>query len=198
MVEAISVSGLKLVWDALVAVVRGYGTGKKDFFATHVEPLHQRILAIHKDYVRGFEEAKRYLQNGDSPPSAVIDFLEQRRRDYSVERDLAPKLAEELASAQRLLVRDDVWASLREYCSSVVGYFSSVSAVGGISWYTDFIESVKGKTRQGSSYVWGAPGISGNARQELFEEVKFVLDVGLPHALSPINTYYAVLRAHLL
>jgi hypothetical protein len=196
MVEAIS--GLSLVWDALVALVRGYETGKKDFFATHVEPLHQRILAVHKDYVAGFEEAKRYLKNGDSPPSAVIDFLEQHRRIYSVERELAAKLAEELASAQRRFVRDDVWANLREFCNAVVKYFSSASAVGEISWYTDFIESVKLKTRQGSSYVWGSPGISGNARQDLFQEVKVVLDVGLPGALKPINTYYAVLRARLL
>jgi len=123
----VAISGLKLVWDVLVGLVQGYETGEKEFFATHVEPLHQRMLTIHKDYVAGFEEAKRYLKNNESPPSAVIEFLEQRRRDYVLERELAEKLAEELASAERRLVRDDVWTSLREYCRAVVNYFSAAS-----------------------------------------------------------------------
>ena len=192
------ISGLKLVWDVLVGLVRGYETGKKEFFATHIEPLHQRILTIHKDYIAGFEEAKRYLENNENPPSAVIEFLEQRRRDYVAERELAEKLAEELANAERRLVRDDVWTSLREYCSAIVNYFSAASEVGGISWYTDFLNSVKAKTRAGYSDVWSSLAISGSARHDLLKQVREILNVGLPRALSPINTYYAVLRTRLL
>jgi hypothetical protein len=155
-------------------------------------------LAIHQDYIAGFEEAKRYLENNENPPSGVIEFLEQRRRDYLVERELAEKLAQELTSAERRLVRDDVWTSLREYCQAIVNYFSAATEVGGISWYTDFLQSVKAKTKAGFSDVWNSAAISGSARHDLLKQVREVLDVGLPGALSPVNTYYAVLRTRLL
>lgn len=194
----LAISGITLVWDILVGLVRGYETGKKEFFATHVEPLHERMLAIHKDYIAGFEEVKRYLEKSETPPSGVIEFLEQRRRDYLVERELAQKLAQELADAERGLVRDDVWTNLREYCQAIVHYFSAATEVGGISWYTDFLQSVKARTKAGSSDVWNSSAISGNARRDLLKQVREVLDVSLPRALSPVNTYYAVLRTRLL
>lgn len=194
----VAISGLKLVWDVLVGLVRGYETGKKDFFTSHVEPLHQRMLTIHKDYIAGFVEVKRYLEKNESPPSVVIEFLEQRRRDYVVEREMAEKIAQELASAERRLVRDDVWAALREYCRAVVAYFSVASEVGAVSWYTHLINSVKRKTRLGLDDVWSTGGISGSPRYDLLKQVQGVLDEGLPRALSPINTYYAVLRTRLL
>ena len=178
------ISGLKLVWDVLVGLVRGYETGKKDFFATHAEPLHQRMLTIHKDYIAGFEEAKRYLENNENPPSVVIDFLEQRRRDHLAERELTEKLAEELASAERRLVRDDVWTSLREYCSAVVNYFSAASEVGGISWYTDFLNSVRAKTRAGYSDVWSTALAT---RLSHFEREPYVW-IPLNQLASPCST----------
>lgn len=193
-----AISGIKLVWDLLTGLVRGYETGKKELFNSHIEPLHQRMLAIHKDYLAGFQEVKRHLENNETPPSEIIEFLEQRRRDYVAERDLVEKLAEELASAERRLVRDEVWTNLREYCRAVINYFSAACEIGGISWYTDFLHSVKAKTNAGFTDVWSSLAISGNARRDLLKQVRDVLDVGLPRALGPINTYYAVLRSRLL
>ncbi|MDA0737846.1 MAG: hypothetical protein O3A59_02700 [Nitrospirae bacterium] len=75
MVE-LSLDGISLVWDVLVNLIKGYETGKKDLFNSHIEPLHNRILAIHKDYMDGFEEAKSILENQDTPTSEIIKFLE--------------------------------------------------------------------------------------------------------------------------
>lgn len=199
MVE-LSLNGISLVWDVLVSLIKGYETGKKDLFNSHIEPLHNRILAIHKDYMDGFEEAKSILENQDTPTSEIIKFLEQRRRDYLADRDLAQKLSEELSKAERRIVQDNVWTSVREYCQAVRNYFYATSEVGGISWYTDFLGAVKGKLKVGikGADLWTPAGISGSPRRDLLIKIKSVLDTGLPNALSPINTYYAIFRRDLL
>jgi hypothetical protein len=194
----ITLSGLKLVADMVLEIIRGYEAGKKEFFSTHVDPLHDRMLTIHKDYIAGFEEAKSYLDSKETPPSQVIEFLEQRRRDYVVERELAEMLAQELANAESRFVRDQAWASLREYCRAIVHYFQAASEVGGTSWYSFFLQNVRARTQAGISDVWDSQAISGDARQDLLRQLSQLLDKGLPAAFRPINTYYAVLRTRLL
>ncbi|SRR6266550_8512531 len=191
-------SGIRLVWDLLTGLVSGYESGKKELFGSHVEPLHQRMLAIHKDYITGFEEVKRHLEDNQTPAARVIAFLEERRRDYLAERELAENLARELAKAERRVVRDEVWVSVREYSQAVANYFLAATQVAGISWYTDFLNMVKVKTNAGFSDVWDTLAITGSARHDLLKQVRAVLDVALPRALSPVNTYYAVLRTALL
>jgi hypothetical protein len=191
--------GLKVVGDLLTGAIRGYESGKKQLFKTHIEPLHDMILAIHKDYIKGFEEAKRHLEDKTTPPGSVVEFLEERRRDYLDQRDMAAALAEALANAERRPVRGDAWETLKAFCEAVSNYFSSGTGLGGYSWYSEFMESVKFKSKLRSSpNVWDAPFISNDARKELLEDAGNILNTRLPGALSRINTYYAMLKVSIL
>lgn len=195
MVDAIP--AVRLVWDLVVGLIRGYRAGRSDLFESHIEPLYQRMLRIHKDYVDGFEEAKRYLERNEVPPGEVVDFLQERRREYVAEREVAAMLAKELVRADRRVVSDEDWASVRQFCLAVVNYFSSSSYVAGISWYSYFIDKVEDRVSRGDSMPWARPAIAGDPQGDLLRSIRYTLDVELPHALSPINEYYAVLRTRL-
>lgn len=197
---SLSLAGLKLVFTLMIDLIRGYEQGKKDLFTSHVEPLHARMLAIHEDYVEGFEEVERYLASRDVPPAELITFLEHRRRDYLAERDLARKLAQELARADRRLVRDEVWTLLKNYCQAAVTYFSCASGMGGYSWYSDFLHAIRSRVQAGvtGADVWRSGGFSNNPRGDLLKKVRLNLNERLPGALEPLNAYYAALRARLL
>ncbi len=195
----ITIPGISLVWRMIVGLIGGYESQKKGLFEAHVEPLHQRMMAIHKDYIDGFEEVKRYLDNRKTPPSTVIEFLEQRRRDYLCERELVEKIAEALQRAERRCVRDEVWSFLRTYCQDIIAYFYATSEVGGISWYTDFIGIVKSRMKANMPDVWDTSmSITDGGRADLLNTVQKILDSRLPDAFSRINTYYAILRTRLL
>jgi hypothetical protein len=197
-VADVVIPGIKLVWDLMTGLISEYEAEKKGLFAAHVEPLRDKMHAIHKDYIAGFEEVKRHLENNNAPPSEVIEFLEERRRDFLTERELATELARALHNAERRVVRGAVWDSVRAYCQAILTYFSATSDVAEISWYSDFLAMLRSRARLGVAEGWHVGGISGNPRDELLRAVKELLDVRLPAAFSPINKQYAILRTQLL
>jgi hypothetical protein len=194
----ITLSGVKIVWDMLVGLIQGYSKRQADLFQQHVEPLHARMQEIHKDYLKGFVELRAHLTDRSVPPAHIIEFLKDRRREYAAERDLADKLSKELEKADLLTANDSVATAVKEYCRAITRYFSSASEIGGLSWYTDFIQDVEARVRLEIRDVWGTLAISGNPRRELLEKVDWTLNEGLAKALSPVNAYYAVLRTKLI
>src|SRR5215471_17499374 len=101
-----------------------YEAGKKGLFESQIEPLYQQMCEIHKDYIAGFMEVKRLLEDNQTPSSKVIQFLEDRRRDRAADRDASKKLAEELEKADRRIVFNSTWAAVKEFSRAVVKYFS--------------------------------------------------------------------------
>lgn len=194
----ITLSGLKIIWEMVVGLIQGYSKGKANLFQQHVEPLHARMQEIHKDYLKGFVEVRAHLADRSVPPAHIIEFLKDRRREYAAQRDLAEELSKELEKTDLLTASDPVATAVKEYCRAITSYFASASGIGGISWYTGFIQGVETKARMNLPGVWDTLAISGSPRRDLLDEVDWILNEGLEKALSPVNTYYAVLRTKLL
>jgi TIR domain len=197
----------KLLRDMISALERGYVAEKKAFFEAHVEPLHQRMVEIHKDYVAGFQEIARHLKERTTPPSKLLDFLKERRRLYEHERRLAQDLARELGHARKAGISDDLWRSVQNYSEAIMEYFSATAKVGGFTWYSEFLRGVEGAIRAGfgeaharalGEDVWREAGFSGHPRIDLLHAVELTLDHDLPRAFQKISSSYAILRARLL
>jgi hypothetical protein len=197
------ISVLNTVFGMIGSFLAVHDAQKEKLFEKHVEPLHQRMLAIHQDYVTGFSEVKRHLEDKTQPGADLILFLEQRRRDYSAERDLAIQLAEKLADAERRAVRPDAWGALKAYCEAVSDYFFAPSQFAHKTWYTRYLEKVKANIHFATPNVWFDGSIYGDpkgehARTQLIYMATSVLDRELPAALKDVNATYARLRALLL
>ncbi len=193
------IPGISLVWKMVTELVNGYSSDKKDILTIHVEPIHSTMLEIHKDYISGFQDALKHIKNKEIPPSQVIEFLKQRRRDYEAQRDLAEKLALEFDAAPRRVIGTDTWANIKGFCSAVVDYFIADSNVTGLSWYSFLIDDVESKVNSGLyTSVWDTGAIYGDPRHELEKGINQALNVGLPEALSRINRYYAALKRQLV
>jgi hypothetical protein len=196
------VSGGQLLWQMLVGLVNGYSAQRRNFFEDHVEPLQNKMLEIHKDYITGFEELRRRLKDRTPPTDDLLEFLRERRRDYEFQRQLSRDLALELEKRRSRVVNKELWMAVEDYCGAVSGYFFESAQVGGLSWYSYFIHQVEFRTSigYGDHYdVWQSPmGISNPADHDLLETVDSVLDKGLPRAFERISKAYAVLRARLL
>jgi hypothetical protein len=104
-----------LVWNMITKLVGAYGAQKKGFFTTHVEPLQVQLLSIHRDYISGFEEARKIIRENAAPDVDVWEFLRERRRDKEAERDLTRSLAAELEKVRRRFLGDSTWIAVEEY-----------------------------------------------------------------------------------
>jgi hypothetical protein len=62
MAEALLGSG-KIIWELVTQLISGYEREKANLFVNHVEPLQQRMLQVHKDYIAGFEEVEVMLKD---------------------------------------------------------------------------------------------------------------------------------------
>jgi len=122
-------STVKTVYDLAFGVITGFRSRRADLFNLHVEPLHKRILEVHADYVSGFQQARRVLNDKTKPHAEVIAFLKERRREYAAERDLSGKLAQALDENRPFAIRDKVWAATETYVKAVTGYFVAPESV---------------------------------------------------------------------
>jgi len=196
-------SWLNTVFTMIGNLLAAHDSQKKGLFENHVEPLQKKMEAIHKDYIAGFAELRRHLEDRSKPRSELISFLEDRRRDYAIERDLAQHVAASLADAERRPVRPDAWAALRDYCEAVSDYFFYPSQFAHKTWFSRYLEKVRANIHFGQADVWRDPTIYGipkgeHARTELINMATVILDRELPEAFGAIGSNYAKLRVLLL
>lgn len=174
------------------------GTDPK-FFATQVEPLQEKIIEIHKDYIAGFEEIRKHLKDNTRPPSELLDFLKHRRRLYEYEHFMLRDLTLELQKAQATMPTQNLWVALNDYCIAVLAYLSATGRIGGFTWFTQFLKFVQMVIDHGYGYdgedVWSEVGFSGHPRQELLAVVDGILDQGLPQGFAKVSASYARLKA---
>lgn len=196
----------KTVFELLFGLLGAYDKQKKKLFVDHVAPIQKKMRLIHKDYIEGFTEVKRHLEDRTKPPSELISFLEDRRRDYEIDRDLVDQLAKSLQNAERRPVRPAAWDSIKRYCTAVRLYFDPTSGNAAYfahpTWYTSFICMLKHNVATARPNVWSDLTISGDpkgdrARQDLLNLAIITLR-DLPEFFKPINAIYADLRAKLL
>jgi hypothetical protein len=187
-----------LIWTMLTKLVGAYGTQRREFFTKHVEPLQDQMLSIHKDYISGFEEARKLIRTNAAPDGAVWEFLRERRRDNEAERQLAQSVASELEKARRRFFGDSTWVAVEDYCRSVIDYFTASSEPGGLSWYSNFLDMVEGHYRITGRPKYSFTGFSTDPRRDLLEALDYTLDYKLPGAFKDVSNKYAHLRSILL
>jgi hypothetical protein len=189
----------EFLWNVVSELVKGHGTQKKEFFQNHIEPLQDRVLRIHQDYIAGFEEVRRLIKDDSKPSEEIIEFLLERRREYDSQRQLSRHMAEEIEKAKKLPIDKKLLEAVSNYCDSIVEYFNASASIAGVSWYTEFIDNVRFQSSLRTvDVVWKGSGISGNPRSDLLESVDIVLDKFLPMAFDKVSAMYAALRAQLL
>ncbi len=197
------VSIVELLFKLATAGFTGFQANRKAFFETHVEPVHVRMSAIHKDYTDAFKEIESRLRDNARPTQELLEFLRERRRDYEAERTLTRNLANELQQIRNRGLNDRRWSAVEEYCNAIVAYFNvggQMAGVVGVSWFTDFLDIVERNCRdERRQDVWWTSSIGGcSPRYELLEAVQAIRTDGLPKAYDSMSKQYAILRARLL
>ena len=198
-----SFAGLGLIWDMIVGLIKGYESEKTKLFEKHVEPLHQKLLLIHGDYIAGFQDLRRHLQDKSKPLPQVVEFLEERRRHAAALRGLAGSIATELDVAERRLVGAQAWDEIRVFTTAIGAYLDASVRFTGATWFSGYLDLVKAKIELGAENPWFDLSIHGEpkgdrARQELIHMITPILDRDLPDALAQVNASYARLRRLLL
>jgi hypothetical protein len=113
-------TGIRLIYDMVMDLIKGCTTQKASLFQSHIEPLQLRILEIHKEYIQGFSTLRKCLKERLEPPSTVLEFLKERRREYAMQRDLMKNLAKELENVKRLAIREDILIAISKYCEAIL------------------------------------------------------------------------------
>jgi hypothetical protein len=197
MVDPIAVT--QFVLGKLEGIIKAYSSQKRDLFVDHIEPLQEKMIAIHKDYISGFQEVRGLIKNDARPSGEIIEFLRERRREYDSQRQLSRHLAEEIEKAKKLPLDKKLLETVSAYCDSIVEYLNASSSMGAISWYSHFIDNVRFRSGlERENNIWEEKSISGNPRDDLLGIIDTVLDKLLPRAFDKINATYAALRVKLL
>lgn len=210
-------AGGQAIWKMLATALSMHDKAKADLFNQHVEPLHQRLVLVHKDYVQAFARLHDELLEPDATIQDAIKFLERRRLDLLHERDLARQIADELASAERRPVRGDAWEALLEYSSAIDTYLTSPYQFQPGSGLTGLVQFARHTASRGSSLkgvlqfarqissggtgyhpLWNEENDQ-RAQLAIFtERVELITFHLLPSAFSNVTATYARLRTLLL
>ena len=118
---------IKDIFDMIMAMIRSDISDRETFFRNHVEPLYEKLIQIHKDYIKGFQEIRAKIQDGSFSDEELISFIRERRRDYAHERQLAQALAIEMKKAEHKRFSGDIGFAVEDYCQSILNYFSFMS-----------------------------------------------------------------------
>jgi hypothetical protein len=187
-----------ILWHMIADSLRAYVSRRDKFFDRHIEPLQAKILLIHHDYIDGFEEIRQYLIDGTTPPARFVEFLRERRRDTECERQLSRNLAKAIREHRKLGMTDDTWKKVESYCRSIGRYLQASSAMGGVSWYSSFLDTMDHFIELGIEDVWERMPIAPNPRKVMLENASYVLDNQLPKRFNRVSENYAAIRSRLL
>lgn len=187
-----------LLWRLIGDLLHTYIGQREKVFDDHVQPLQERLAAIHVDYISGFEEVRRHLADATTPPLNVVEFLRERRRDQACERELARCVARELRKVRKFGIGEDGKKAVDAYCRAIIHYFHTGSDIGGMSWYSHFLEFLEQFIQEGREDVWKPLPIHGDPRAYFLEEIDLLLDKRLPRAFERVAKSYARIRTELL
>jgi hypothetical protein len=189
------------IWGLVKGLLESHDKAKAELFQVHVDPLHQRILALHKDYMAAFAELRARLAKPETTMSDVVSFLEQRRMDFLCERDLAAQTALAFSQAERRLVRLDASQEVFKFCVAVASYlyspyeflprgsfFTSVISVADPARNLDYSKALQlSPSAEPAVLAWEFTDLVREIHQRL-----------LPSKMSEVNAAHARLRVLLL
>lgn len=168
--------------------------------ASSVDGLQQRMDAIHRDYMTSFQQLRQHMRSRTTPPAGIIAFLEERRADLEAERQVSKDLARYLGESPKKSMPEGRKNDVEEYCHAVLDYFKCGSSIAGLSWYGDYVNSVRvhvERPRPGRD-VWTVNTITEDAAAVLLNEIDDIVTKHLPAKFGRVSTSYARFRAGLL
>ena len=183
---------IKATIDTTIAILKEYDHQKEKFFDRHIDPLYQRMVLIHKDYMAAFTQIERHVEAKTTPEEELIEFLRTRQAEFYSERGLARFIAESLGDAERRPIRSDTWYEIKRFCSCVADYFRAASEGGDITHFSALIDAAI-ENFASAAITGGAP----RAHLELLQSIR-IATRDLPDRFDAISKSYAKLERDLL
>ena len=188
------------IWQLVGGLLSAHDKSKADLFNQHVEPLYVRLVAVHQDYLKSFDQLWKLLDSGELTIAEAGLFLTNRRRDFLHERDLATHIADQLIEAERRPVRPDAWNAVLAFCNEINIYLSKPYQFAVGSFFTSVIDATRKEPREAlaGTLLFTAEVQDEVELRELSAMVWSILNSRLPNAFSAVSRQYAQCRILLL
>ena len=179
---------IKDIFDIFTAMIRSDISDRESLFRNHVDPLYEKLIKIHKDYINAFIGVRDKIKANSLSNEELISFLRDRKREYDLERKLAYALAVELKGTGSKRFSGEIGSAVEEYCHSICGYFSIIREVSIND--SDSLPRISTAFSEMISLLEVKQGIS--------EMLDFTIEEGLPQAFNKITSAYAKLKIILI
>ncbi|WP_436323309.1 hypothetical protein ACSEYT_06630 [Vibrio cidicii] len=189
---------LKNIVETIGSIAGGFNGKRSEILEEHIEPLYEKMKLIHNDYLYGFLEAKRCIENDEDPSKALSSFLEGRRLMALTEREAADSFAKSLVDLEKTLLSKQEKKLISEFATACINYLKRSSRIGKISWYSEVIRinamyiDFRGKGLTGKA--WEHPENGDNVKARLLDHLSFLLNGELGMAFEPVNDGYFNVR----
>ena len=192
----ISAFGFKEILSLITGLINGYEKEKEKILEKHIDPLYEKMLHIHNNYLSGFQEIQLSLKDKSKSINDIIYIAKTQRRKEAALRNVASTISIEIEAAERRLVRVKTWDEIKAFTISIGEYLNTNNINGSL--YTGFIDTLDKKIIIEFEMHDGVDKkyyeINESYRSELMQQVEYILDYELPNKLSLINSHYAKLR----
>lgn len=109
---------IEFCWKLITTLVSSREQQRDDLLENQLEPLYEKITAIHKDYMTTFSSFARAIRNGEIDNEGIRNYLEERQLNMAAERTLARALG-------KALKKSTIGPGVRRFGEAVAFYFSS-------------------------------------------------------------------------
>ncbi|EOE2083704.1 hypothetical protein ACKBF6_003488 [Vibrio cholerae] len=188
----------KNIIEIIANIAERYNSKRGEILEEHVEPLYEKMQLIHNDYLKGFLEAKRCIENDEDPSRDLSKFLEGRRLTQLAEREAADSFANSISDLEKTLLSKEEQVLIREFAQACIDYLKRSSRIGSISWYSEVIRLnamyVDFREQGLEGKAWEHPENGDNVKARLLEHLSFLLDGELSMAFKPVNNSYFNIR----
>ncbi|MFS2264873.1 hypothetical protein [Vibrio vulnificus] len=188
----------KNIIEIIANIAERYNSKRGEILEEHVEPLYEKMQLIHNDYLKGFLEAKRCIENDEDPSRELSKFLEGRRLTVLAEREAADSFANSISDLEKTLLSKEEQVLISEFATACINYLKRSSRIGRISWYSEVIRLnamyVDFREQGFEGKAWEHPENGDNVKARLLEHLSFLLNGELSMAFEPVNNSYFNIR----
>ena len=112
------VSAITEICDRLIGLIKDRDAAKRKLFESEIQPLFDRLLAVHQDYVGSIAEIADLLENNRGSKAKIRAAITSKQREFAPVRQVIIDLGSELGN--RTKDRDNLVAS---FARAVYAYF---------------------------------------------------------------------------
>lgn len=178
------IEGVELCWKMLIELVRSRESRSDELFYKTLQPLYERITAIHKEYLATFSSLARSIRNGEMDEAGLREYLEQRQQNLAAERTLSRQLG-------RALSDDSCAPAVRDFGIAVVFYFSSpyqTASSAATTYFSSFLDRLDDEEYQRSDEP--------PSKEVILKRLETITRSTLPAKFSEVSNRYARLCIH--